>query len=459
MRSPSFSFSRAASSRLPWPRRLRFGCLSAALLGGVCLGGAALASPATSLFQAASQALLGDYYGWSTADRAALVDQYRGTLDSACAAVQDSCSFDQGRTVIADMLRQLHDPHTNIRDPEGAERLREVQENLTVPRTGLQVSKTALGLLVVGVLPGSPAMQAGVQRFDLLREVNGEQAGTGKPVDSAAFVRLERRAAPMVLLLTRGGQPGRTLTLTPAPMQAGDVPTLSVQDGPAGRVAVIQYPTFLAGNSAELFLKSLRAAQAQGATGLVIDLRYNGGGRLDQCVQAASAFLPTVYQARWAQGRSEFAALDGGAASPAAARQAAPDERLWRGKTVVLVGQNTASCAEVFGYFAQRAGALVVGEPTKGVLNSGVNFFPLPDHGVISVTVLRAYDAGGQPLPDHLEPDVLATTDVAILASSGQDRALQVAVASLGSLPAQSESGAAPSSTVQPTGTDGAAGR
>ena len=406
--------------------------LSVAFAAPLLLGGLVAASPASSpaatLFQAASDALLQNYYGWSETDRPALVAQYHAALDSACAEAQDECSFDQGRKVIADMLGQLHDPHTNIRDAEGAERLREIQDDLTVPRTGLQVSKTPLGLLVVGILPNSPAQKAGVQRFDLLTRVNGEAAGTDQLVDSAGFVRLERRAAPMVLQLVRAGQPERTLTLTPAPMKAGDVPTLSVQDGPAGKVAVIQYPTFLAGNSADLFLKSLRDAQQQGATGLVVDLRYNGGGRLDQCVQAASAFLPTVYQARWAQNRLEFAAIDGDKTSPTLARHAAPDDRLWRGKVAVLVGQNTASCAEVFGYFAHRAGAVVVGESTKGVMNSGVTFVPLPDKGVMSVTVLRAYDASGEPLPSHLEPDVPAPTDVKELTTSGQDTALQTAI-------------------------------
>ena len=402
--------------------------LSTSLLGGLTAASPASGSPAVTLFQAASDALLHGYYGWSEADRPALVAQYRAALDSACADDQDSCTFDQGRRVIADMLGQLHDPHTNIRDAEGAERLREIQDDLTVPRTGLQVIKTPLGLLVVGILPNSPGQKAGVQRFDLLTQVNGQQAGADRKVDAVGFVRTERRAAPMVLLLNRAGQPARTLTLTPTPMKAGDVPTLSVQDGPAGKVAVIQYPTFLAGNSADLFLKSLRDAQAQGATALVVDLRYNGGGRLDQCVQAASAFLPTVYQARWAQNRWEYAALDGDSTSPTVARHAAPDDRLWRGKVAVLVGQNTASCAEVFGYFAHQAGAVVVGEPTKGVLNSGVSFVPLPDQGVMSVTVLRAYDAAGEPLPSHLDPDVSAPTDVKELTTSGQDTALQTAI-------------------------------
>ena len=136
----------------------------------------AAASPATDLFRAASGALSANYYGWSETDRPALISRYAATLDAQCAPHADACTFDQGRAVVREMLLQLHDPHTNIRDAEGAERLREIQEDLIVPRTGLRVIKTALGLLVVGVMPGSPAQAAGVQRFDLLTTVNGKTA-------------------------------------------------------------------------------------------------------------------------------------------------------------------------------------------------------------------------------------------------------------------------------------------
>ena len=471
-----------------------------------------MASPATDLFRAASGALSANYYGWSETDRPALISRYAATLDAQCAPVADACTFDQGRAVVREMLLQLHDPHTNVRDAEGAERLREIQDDLTVPRTGLRLVKTALGLLVVGVMPGSPAQAAGVQRFDLLTLVNGKTAvGTDKVspekvgpanvgtekvntekvnteklgsetvagaqtlaqgggdqapaevaapnpavIDPAGFVRLERRQLPILVRISRTGR-SLALTLPTALLRARDVPILSWQPGAGGPVAVIEYPTFLPADSAELFLKTLRQAQAGGAAGLVIDLRYNGGGRLDQCVQAASAFVPTLYQARWLPagtpgsgqaiqnsqaiqgGRQqtswEYAALNGQIASPASVRRvlsapntSGPAPALWHGPVALLIGENTASCAEVFGHFAHTAGGLLVGQPTKGVMNSGVNFFPLPDHGVMSVTMLRAYDLSGQALPSRLQPDVDVPADLEALTARGQDTALQAAL-------------------------------
>gem|GEM_PF-1197718 len=408
--------------------------LVCSVLAGV---GLALASPATDLFQAATRTLTANYYGWSDADRPALIAQYAATLDADCAPVAESCSYDQGRAVLKDMLAQLHDAHTSVRDAEGAERLREVQDDLTVPRTGLRVVKTPLGLLVVGVSPGSPAELADLRRFDLLVAV-GDLAVTEGRADPAAFVRLERQAAPITVSVQRAGQSPRAVTLTPAPLKARDVPILSWQQTPAGRVAIIQYPTFLPGDSAELFLKTLRQAQGAGAAGLVVDVRYNGGGRLDQCVQAASAFEPTFYQARTlgSQGRLntwDYAAIGGEGSAPGRVRELLSASRalpapLWTGPTAILMDENTASCAEVFGYFARQAGVVLVGQPTKGVMNSGVSFFPLPDQGVLSVTMLRAYDLSGHPLPGRLEPDVNVPADLAALTGQGQDTALQAAL-------------------------------
>ncbi|MGY2894086.1 S41 family peptidase [Deinococcus sp. UYEF24] len=450
------------SSAAPFRARLLVGLT----FSGTVLSGVALASPATDLFQAASTVLTGNYFGWSLTDRPALVSLYAATLGTQCAPLGDACTFDQGRAVVKDMLAQMHDAHTSVRDAEGAERLREVQQDLTVPRTGLRVVKTPLGLLVVGVLPGSPAEAAGVLRFDLLTAVNGQAAAgsqpdsaapvvsaatiasaaapiSAAPFDPAAFVRLERQAAPIEVSLLRAGQPPRSLTLTTTPMKARDVPILGWQQTAAGRVAVIQYPTFLPADSAELFLKTLRQAQDEGAAGLVVDLRYNGGGRLDQCVQAASAFAPTYYQARTAQdswgmqNSWDYAAIDGLNSSPDRVRrlfasgvapQSLASQSLWHGPAAILMDENTASCAEVFGFFAHQAGVTLVGQPTKGVMNSGVTFFPLPDHGVMSVTMLRAYDLNGNPLPDHLQPDLDVPADLAALTTQGKDTALQAAL-------------------------------
>ncbi len=411
--------------------------LGALVLCGALLGSAranlaqanpAQASPASELFGRASELFQSEYYGWSDEDRSALVSQYAAELQTRCAPEGEACSFETGRAVLTEMFDHFHDEHTSVRDAETAQRLLEVQNDLSVPRTGARVIKQPQGLLVVGVQPGSPAEQAGVKLYDLITSVNGEVAGKDQAVDSLAFVRLERAAGPLDLVIERPGLASLHLSVTPAEMKARDEPSLSY---PSPGVALINFPTFLSGDSAPLFLEKVRAAQAAGARDLIIDLRYNGGGRLDQCVAAASIFKPVVYQARFRGGGWSFGGLNGEQA-PALSARIDRTSHVWNGPAAILVGENTASCAEVFTFFAQKTGVKVIGTATKGVGNSGVNFFPLPDHGMLSLTMLRAFDESGAALPDHITPDVSAPTDVQALIKSGDDTTLDAALKALG---------------------------
>lgn len=395
------------------------------ILTGLSLLGAAHASPASDLFGLVGSDLKRDYYGWSQTDRSALVEKYTAVLTTRCEGAGEACSFDTGRAVASEMLLELHDAHTSVRDAEAATRLNEVQNDLSVPRSGLRVIKQPGGLLVVGVQPDSPAERVGLRVYDLIVTVNGKPAGKDKSIDSLAFVRLERASTPLSLLLQRAGQTTvLSFQLTPELAKARDVPTLSY---PRPGTALITLPTFLPGDSARLFLGKVAEAQQGGARELVIDLRFNGGGRLDQCVAAASIFRPVIYQARFQGGSWTYGGLSGEQV-PALSARIDRNSAVWNGPAAVLVGENTASCAEVFAFFAHKTGVKVVGSPTKGVGNSGVSFFPLPDQGVLSLTMLRAFDENGDALPDHIEPDLSAPTDLAALSTTGTDNTLDAAL-------------------------------
>lgn len=410
-------------------RRAALPFLLSAALGVV----PAWASPATDLYQHATASVLRDYYGWSTADLRALSEQYARTLEERCAPAGDACSFDTGRAVLTELLREVGDAHTSVRDPEGALRLREVQENRPVLRTGARVVRVEGGLLVASVMPGSPADRAGLRAMDLLPRVNDQEAGRrggeNAPVGPTEFTRLERTGEAFNVEVRRAGQLPQTLTLTSDLLVARDEPTLHWA-GPDGRTAVVTVASFLPQDTAEQFLGRVQEARQGGARALVVDLRFNGGGSLVQCVAAASVFGPVEYRTRSLSGGSVYAGVGGRPTRPSDT-QKPPPPAVWRGPAAVLVGPNTASCSEVFTYYAQRAGVLAVGEATRGVGNSGVTFRPLPDGGVLSVTMLRAYWPDGTPLPERVQPDVLAPTDLDALTGEGRDTTLQAALDAL----------------------------
>ena len=150
-----------------------------------------------------------------------------------------------------------------------------------------------------------------------------------------------------------------------------------------------------------------------------------------QCVAAASIFGPVVYNANYRVGGFSFTGLNGGVGRYLETVFAAPDQRVWTGAAAVLVGPDTASCAEVFSHYAQSYGVKVVGEPTTGVGNSGVLLRNLPDGGVVAVTAFRAYASGDRPLPARVVPDLAAPLDIGLLTTTGRDSGLEAALAAL----------------------------
>ena len=281
--------------------------------------GAGWASPATELYQAATGRAIREYYGWSTADLGALSEKYRAVLDERCAPAGESCDFATARAVLGELLREFGDAHMAVRDPEAALRLREVSQDLAVSRTGARVVRVEGGLLVVSLMPGSPAGREGLKLGDLLTTVNGEVAGklgsVNAPVGPNEFTRLERAAQPFQVQVRRAGQAEQIVTLSTQILQARDVPTLSWA-GEGGRVAVISYPTFLPSDASELFLARVQEALAAGASALVVDLRFNGGGSLAECVAAASVFAPVQYRMQFRQDSQLYRGLNGAEPRP-----------------------------------------------------------------------------------------------------------------------------------------------
>ncbi|MFC6802879.1 S41 family peptidase [Deinococcus caeni] len=150
-------------------------------------------------------------------------------------------------------------------------------------------------------MPGSPADRAGLRAMDLLPRVNdqdaGRRGGENAPVGPTEFTRLERAGEAFGVEVRRAGQPPQTLTLTSDLLVARDEPTLHWA-GPDGRTAVVTVASFLPQDTAEQFLARVQEARQGGARALVVDLRFNGGGSLVQCVAAASVFAPVEYRTR-----------------------------------------------------------------------------------------------------------------------------------------------------------------
>ena len=249
-------------------------------------------------------------------------------------------------------------------------------------------------IMVAQVTPGSPAANAGLRAADQILSVGG-QAITGQqaPIVAAA---LRGRAGTSVQVTYQRGTDQRVIVILRAVVPAaGVVVSMEQVQAKGPRVARISVPSFTRGVGREVrsALTSLRSARV---TGVILDLRGDPGGLLDEAVETASVFL------------------DGGPVVTYARRDGATQrlDAVGTGDTVtplvVLVDGGTASAAEVVaGALQDRGRAVVVGSRTFGK-GSVQEPRTLSDGSALELTVARYTTPAGRSLEGvGLEPDIV----------------------------------------------------
>ncbi len=140
-------------------------------------------------------------------------------------------------------------------------------------------------LRILYTLPGSPADLAGLKRSDIILKVNGVTPVPGQSISFGEVPELE-------ILRTDGTV--ETFTLTRADITENPVVHYEVKDIESMKVAYVVYNTFN-GLSEEKLNEAFAYFNAQGATELVVDLRYNGGGLVDAAQHLSSLIVPQAH--------------------------------------------------------------------------------------------------------------------------------------------------------------------
>jgi carboxyl-terminal processing protease len=261
---------------------------------------------------------------------------------------------------------------------------------------------------VSSVQASSPASEAGVRAADVLVSVNGKS--TKSTSVAAAAAALRGPAGSTVSLVLRRANVNRTLSLVRRALPSDDV-TVDKLNAHVGRITVGAF-TRGVGHQVRDGLAELRAEHV---SGVVLDLRDNPGGLLDEAVEAASALLPAGTPV------VSYAGNDG-KATVLRASGAEPDTVT---PIAVLVDGATASAAEILaGALQDDQRAVIVGSRTfgKGTVQQPM---PLPDGSAIELTIANYRTPGGRSLDGiGLAPDI----DVAASAGdqAAQSRAIEV---------------------------------
>ncbi|HVX39574.1 MAG TPA: S41 family peptidase [Gemmatimonadaceae bacterium] len=318
----------------------------------------------------------------SSADGARLFDQVFDYVSKLYVdTLSDSTLYVDAAQGVVD---ELHDPHSEYLSPTLYARLNESTSGRYVG-IGTQVDDRDGWVTVVAPLPGGPALAAGIRPGDRIVDVNGESM-RGQPID--------------VVQKALRGAPGSTVRLTverasaPAPLtftlQRREIHVQSVQHAtllPNG-VGYVAFMIFSESSAQELE-HAIDSLSRAGMHALVLDLRENPGGLLEQGVGVADLFLNPGQRIVTMRGRS--ADLTHTFTDRAAQR--------WPALPIaVLVDSNTASAAEIVsGALQDHDRAVLLGTTTYGK-GSAQSVFPLPAGGAVKLTTALWYTPSGRSL-------------------------------------------------------------
>lgn len=275
----------------------------------------------------------------------------------------------------AGLVAATGDPHTAYLDAtQAAEFDRQLKGE--VSGIGAEIGVRNDQPTILRVIGGAPAEKAGVQAGDVVVSVDDKLTNKADASTTADLIRGE--AGTKVKLILMRGRTAKELTITRATVTNPSVDS-RVQDG----VGVIQIRRFDSDTST-LARQAAQKLKDEGIKGIILDLRDNPGGYLEQSQQVAGLWLDHKLVVTERKGGTETDALDS-TGIPVL------DDM----KTIVLVNNGSASASEIVaGALKDHKAATLIGETTygKGTVQQVLS---LSDGAQLKVTVAHWYTPGG----------------------------------------------------------------
>ena len=282
---------------------------------------------------------------------------------------------------IGGMLQTL-DPHSNFMDPRSYAQLRERQEGRYYG-LGISINVIDGDITVMSLFESSPAYRSGIRRGDVIARISGQDA---KDMSSDEAVRLLRgpKGTVVNISIRRTGY-DELIALT---VERDEITIATIQAAflVAGRTGYVKLGDFSETTDRDLG-RALHMLRDEGMERLILDLRNNPGGPLDQAIKVSNQFLPRGELIVYTRGRVDNSDQD---------YHASKEGEFTDIPLVVLVNRNSASASEIVaGAIQDHDRGLIVGETTFG--KALVQSIYRVSHGAgLALTTARYYTPSGR---------------------------------------------------------------
>jgi len=295
------------------------------------------------------------------------------------------------------MVKQL-DPHSEFMDPTIYHELKDDTQG-QFGGIGLIVTLRSNYVTVVTPMEDSPAFRAGVLAGDRILQIDGKNF-IGSPLEDAVKVLRGAPGTPVTITVSRPAwNAPKDFTLKRAIIQMKMVEDINGQtafplgEDKIGYVCITQFGD----KTGEEFETALRKLQRQGMKGLIIDLRWNPGGLLDEAVSVCQKLLPRGQLIVSTEGRNsveKYYARGSG-------------DELHGMPIVVVVNLSSASASEIVtGCLQDLHRAVILGEKTFGK-GSVQSIFEFEDGSALKLTTAKYYTPSHKVIHEHgITPDI-----------------------------------------------------
>ena len=284
------------------------------------------------------------------------------------------------------LLSEL-DPHSEYIP---AKMFSEVNESLEGEFDGIGIVFNASTdtITVLSVIPKGPSSEAGVRPGDRIVKIDGRVvAGQKIPQDSMVRLMRGKRGTRVMLGVKRAALDELVnIEVTRAPIEIHSIETSFMLDNEA-KIGFVRLSQFARTSYSEM-RNAIMKLREEGLRGIIIDLRGNGGGFLDQAILIANEFLPEnsliVYtEDRFGEQIKEYSRGNGGSTDL---------------EIAILVDETSASSSEILaGAIQDNDRGVIIGRRTfgKGLVQSQI---PFTDGSAIRLTVARYYTPSGRSI-------------------------------------------------------------